>query len=150
MFYQLNTTCNNVWLLFKLPCLTCCVFPAVCLQPGYGDVSQGCVRCSCSLTGSVSRDCDPVTGQCQCRTGIGGNRCDRCAEGYFGFSQRGCQRKWWRWLLWRKHLVLGFAGILYACLVLHWVGIWDMCLALCNAGIRVSCFLERNFTVYKL
>lgn len=92
------------WVLFPQMCDLCVnchvllteYFSVVCVQPGYGDISQGCIRCSCSLTGSVSRDCDPVTGQCRCRMGIGGSRCDRCAEGYFGFSQRGCRRKDWK------------------------------------------------------
>lgn len=48
--------------------------------------------CSCSLEGSVTRLCDKFTGQCQCRPGAFGQRCDGCQAGHWGFpSCRPCQ-----------------------------------------------------------
>jgi hypothetical protein len=41
--------------------------------------------------GSLSEDCDPVSGNCKCRSGVGGTRCDRCEDLHFGFSPSGCQ-----------------------------------------------------------
>ncbi|XP_006761995.1 PREDICTED: laminin subunit alpha-1 [Myotis davidii] len=37
-----------------------------------------CQRCDCSLHGSVHRDCDRRTGQCVCRPGAAGLRCEEC------------------------------------------------------------------------
>ncbi|MEQ2209346.1 hypothetical protein XENOCAPTIV_028870, partial [Xenoophorus captivus] len=46
----------------------------------------------CSLEGSVTRLCDKYTGQCQCRPGAYGQRCDGCQAGHWGFpSCRPCQ-----------------------------------------------------------
>lgn len=37
--------------------------------------------------------CDEVTGQCPCRRGVVGIRCDRCEDGYWNLNgQSGCQR----------------------------------------------------------
>lgn len=48
--------------------------------------------CGCSLEGSVTRLCDKFTGQCQCRPGAFGQRCDGCQAGHWGFpSCRPCQ-----------------------------------------------------------
>lgn len=54
----------------------------------------GCVTCNCSAVGSLNMSCDYDTGQCQCRPGVGGKRCDTCQPGYYGFSQNGCQSKY--------------------------------------------------------
>lgn len=44
---------------------------------------EGCTKCSCSLEGSVSERCDPLTGQCQCRTHFDGINCERCSSGFW-------------------------------------------------------------------
>ncbi|XP_077458649.1 laminin subunit beta-3 [Stigmatopora argus] len=44
---------------------------------------MGCSKCSCSLEGSFSGDCDPVTGQCPCRPHFHGQNCESCARGYW-------------------------------------------------------------------
>ena len=53
--------------------------------------------CHCHGLGSYSRSCDPVTRQCACKPSVGGQRCDRCAPGYWGLARihdfiTGCQR----------------------------------------------------------
>ncbi len=45
--------------------------------------SQGCVACNCNPGGSISSQCDKVTGQCICRRGIQGRTCSEVVEGYF-------------------------------------------------------------------
>lgn len=52
--------------------------------------SQGCVPCECDGIGSMSSLCDVQSGQCHCRSGVGGRRCDQCHTGFFGFSAAGC------------------------------------------------------------
>ncbi|MGH0140359.1 UNVERIFIED_CONTAM: hypothetical protein FKN15_048109 [Acipenser sinensis] len=62
--------------------------------PGYfGDaiIAKNCTNCNCSPCGTAS--CDPRTGQCQCKPGVTGARCDRCKDGFYGYdSCAGCQR----------------------------------------------------------
>lgn len=48
--------------------------------------------CQCSSPGVANGLCDPESGQCTCRTGFEGDRCDHCALGYFHFPL--CQREW--------------------------------------------------------
>uniref|UniRef100_A0A4W6EC76 Basement membrane-specific heparan sulfate proteoglycan core protein n=1 Tax=Lates calcarifer TaxID=8187 RepID=A0A4W6EC76_LATCA len=50
---------------------------------------QGCRACGCSQSGSVSESCDE-DGRCQCVEGVGGNKCDHCSRGYYGFHGNGC------------------------------------------------------------
>ncbi|KAM7099387.1 agrin isoform 1-T1 [Molossus nigricans] len=41
--------------------------------------------CQCNPHGSYSGTCDPGTGQCSCRPGVGGLKCDRCEPGFWNF-----------------------------------------------------------------
>ncbi|XP_028303311.1 laminin subunit beta-3 isoform X2 [Gouania willdenowi] len=43
----------------------------------------GCTKCSCSPDGSLSDVCDPLTGQCLCRSHFHGLTCDTCSKGYW-------------------------------------------------------------------
>ncbi|XP_069382509.1 laminin subunit alpha-5 isoform X2 [Paralichthys olivaceus] len=64
----------------------------VCAPGHYGDAisAKNCTECSCSPCGTDS--CDPRTGQCRCKPGVTGPRCDRCEDGSFGFdSCSGCR-----------------------------------------------------------
>lgn len=51
--------------------------------------------CSCDPLGSVlsgsSPLCDPSSGECTCKPGVGGARCDRCMLGYWGLHEYGCR-----------------------------------------------------------
>jgi hypothetical protein len=40
--------------------------------------------CQCNPLGSQGLTCDPISGQCSCKPGVGGLRCDRCEPGYYG------------------------------------------------------------------
>lgn len=41
--------------------------------------------CSCDARGTEAEVCDKETGQCLCKTGYGGPRCDQCIPGYNGY-----------------------------------------------------------------
>ncbi|XP_058487895.1 laminin subunit alpha-3-like isoform X2 [Solea solea] len=58
------------------------VVPSVC-PPGYFG-SPVCQYCVCDYRGTVSRVCD-TAGNCLCRRGVEGERCDRCQPGYHSF-----------------------------------------------------------------
>ncbi|XP_053432028.1 agrin isoform X3 [Nycticebus coucang] len=73
------------------------VAPSHCAQTPYGCCQDnitaaqgvglaGCPSvCQCNPHGSYSRTCDAATGQCSCRPGVGGLRCDRCEPGFWNF-----------------------------------------------------------------
>ncbi|XP_066597691.1 agrin-like isoform X2 [Prorops nasuta] len=53
-----------------------------------GPENAGCPSlCNCNRLGSMSDTCNPETGQCECRPGVGGLKCDRCMSGYWGLSK---------------------------------------------------------------
>ncbi|TRY56131.1 hypothetical protein DNTS_015256, partial [Danionella cerebrum] len=49
-----------------------------------------CFPCDCFHLGSQSRSCDPVTGQCACKTGVVGQQCDRCDSPFAEVTPSGC------------------------------------------------------------
>nr|XP_049692713.1 agrin isoform X2 [Helicoverpa armigera] len=57
-----------------------------------GPNEEGCPitssTCGCNRLGSVSDRCDD-DGQCVCRPGVGGLKCDRCEPGYWGLPRIG-------------------------------------------------------------
>ncbi|XP_058160685.1 LOW QUALITY PROTEIN: agrin [Dasypus novemcinctus] len=71
--------------------------PPPCAQTPYGCCQDnttaargvglaGCPSvCRCNPHGSYSGTCDPASGQCSCRPGVGGRRCDRCEPGFWNF-----------------------------------------------------------------
>lgn len=75
---------------------------AVTTEPGIAaeltTYARGCQPCYCDPRGSLAMPysgvaggdglglCDEETGQCPCKPGVGGLRCDRCREGFFGFE----------------------------------------------------------------
>ena len=46
-----------------------------------------CLPCDCYGHGSESFHCDAVTGQCPCKEGIVGRRCDQCPSKYAEIRQ---------------------------------------------------------------
>ncbi|XP_054991057.1 laminin subunit beta-2 [Sorex araneus] len=52
---------------------------------------NGALPCQCDPQGSLSSECNPHGGQCQCKPAVVGRRCDLCASGYYGFGPAGCQ-----------------------------------------------------------
>ncbi|CAH1185884.1 unnamed protein product [Phyllotreta striolata] len=54
-----------------------------CKPEHYGDpTSFNCKACECDPVGSVSKQCDNVTGSCECKEKFIGRTCDQCQEGY--------------------------------------------------------------------
>lgn len=61
------------------------------------------VECQCNKTGSNNNICDPITGQCDCRSNVIGNQCDVCNVRTEYFMKNliikfGCI---WLWFLWQ-------------------------------------------------
>ncbi|NWI54136.1 NET4 protein, partial [Calyptomena viridis] len=58
---------------------------------------DACKPCSCHPLGSAVLPlgprtfCDPSTGDCPCKPGVAGPRCDHCLPGYWGFGAYGCR-----------------------------------------------------------
>ncbi|XP_074533467.1 netrin-4-like isoform X2 [Halichoeres trimaculatus] len=56
---------------------------------------DSCKPCSCHPVGSVLSGgrplCNPSSGECTCKPGVGGLRCDSCMLGYWGFHDYGCR-----------------------------------------------------------
>ncbi len=53
--------------------------------------SDTCFPCECYSIGSFRRTCDPLTGQCPCRSGVIGRRCDACSSQFAEVTLRGCE-----------------------------------------------------------
>nr|XP_046222264.1 LOW QUALITY PROTEIN: agrin-like [Oncorhynchus gorbuscha] len=71
--------------------------PQRCIQSVYGCCHDnktaalgvglaGCTStCQCNPYGSYKGTCDPGSGQCSCKPGVGGQKCDRCDPGFWNF-----------------------------------------------------------------
>ena len=42
--------------------------------------------CNCNKDGSRLMNCD-VSGQCECKENVGGDKCDACMSGFIGFPE---------------------------------------------------------------
>ncbi|NXX54353.1 LAMB3 protein, partial [Scopus umbretta] len=62
----------------------------VCPDRRYGDVWVGCTECDCDFQGTEEVGCDKTTGQCLCRPGVTGSRCDQCQRGHCS-TYPGCE-----------------------------------------------------------
>ncbi|KAK9872272.1 hypothetical protein WA026_017075 [Henosepilachna vigintioctopunctata] len=61
-----------------------------CKSAHYGDPeASNCFPCLCDPIGSLSKDCENKTGQCQCKPHFVGRTCSKCEEG-FGNVTGGC------------------------------------------------------------
>ncbi|NXI30726.1 LAMC2 protein, partial [Sterrhoptilus dennistouni] len=52
---------------------------------------QCCLPCLCHPWGSLSPQCDN-DGQCSCKPGVMGDKCDQCQPGFESLSEAGCRR----------------------------------------------------------
>ncbi|KAK3918799.1 Agrin [Frankliniella fusca] len=53
-----------------------------------GPDGEGCPKmCGCNKLGAVSDACDADTDACVCKTGVGGEKCDRCEPAYWGLQK---------------------------------------------------------------
>uniref|UniRef100_H2YEQ8 Usherin n=1 Tax=Ciona savignyi TaxID=51511 RepID=H2YEQ8_CIOSA len=46
-----------------------------------------CETCNCHVPGSISAECNPVTGQCPCKDNVIGSQCDTCRHGSSHMSE---------------------------------------------------------------
>uniref|UniRef100_A0A4W5KW64 Agrin n=1 Tax=Hucho hucho TaxID=62062 RepID=A0A4W5KW64_9TELE len=54
--------------------------------PALGVGLAGCPStCQCNPYGSYKGTCDPGSGQCSCKPGVGGQKCDRCDPSFWNF-----------------------------------------------------------------
>lgn len=51
----------------------------------------GARACACHVDGSTNTTCILYGGQCTCKAGVIGRRCDRCSPGYYQLSATGCR-----------------------------------------------------------
>ena len=56
----------------------------------YNFNSLGCDPCLCDVTGSTHSQCSYTAGQCPCKVGVSGARCQDCTPGFYNFSETGC------------------------------------------------------------
>jgi len=54
-------------------------------------IDDTCYPCDCYDVGSHGRSCNISTGQCHCRSGVIGRRCDVCASRFAEVTLRGCE-----------------------------------------------------------
>ncbi|XP_065060169.1 laminin subunit alpha-1-like [Rhopilema esculentum] len=63
----------------------------LCREGFFGDAkTQSCRACGCHVHGSLNQSCDTISGQCNCKAGVVGLRCDRCLPNYYGLISTGC------------------------------------------------------------
>ncbi|XP_046413039.1 laminin subunit gamma-1 [Neodiprion fabricii] len=61
-----------------------------CRENFYERAEDGyCFPCNCHETGSRSLQCNSE-GKCQCKPGVTGDKCDRCAPNFYNFGSLGC------------------------------------------------------------
>ncbi|GFO36641.1 laminin subunit alpha-2, partial [Plakobranchus ocellatus] len=64
-----------------------------CAPGYYGNpqkVGDNCKPCRCNPEGSTSRECDPISGQCPCLSGISGRTCEVCTDLTAGVQSGRC------------------------------------------------------------
>lgn len=49
-----------------------------------------CIACECHTVGSRNLQCN-AEGKCQCKSGVTGDKCDRCDVNFYDFSSNGCK-----------------------------------------------------------
>ncbi|XP_020796887.2 laminin subunit gamma-1 [Boleophthalmus pectinirostris] len=62
-----------------------------CLDNYHRDhTGSRCLPCGCNSIGSESPQCDD-RGVCSCKTGVTGEKCDRCQPGFHSLTEAGCR-----------------------------------------------------------
>ncbi|XP_048845494.1 laminin subunit gamma-1 [Brienomyrus brachyistius] len=62
-----------------------------CQDNYYRESANGyCSPCNCNTVGSLSTQCDN-SGRCSCKTGVFGDKCDRCQPGFHSLTEAGCR-----------------------------------------------------------
>ncbi|XP_071948026.1 laminin subunit alpha-1-like [Antedon mediterranea] len=54
------------------------------------ELNDGVLACNCDFIGSQLSLCSTYGGQCICKAGVGGRRCDQCLPGFYNFGLTGC------------------------------------------------------------
>ncbi|XP_065836275.1 laminin subunit gamma-1-like [Oscarella lobularis] len=57
----------------------------VCAEGFFNKTNDGCQLCMCDSMGSFNESCDEI-GQCACKDGVTGLKCDQCLPFHFGFA----------------------------------------------------------------
>ncbi|KAK0395945.1 hypothetical protein QR680_001503 [Steinernema hermaphroditum] len=70
-----RAACKTKTVIRQLPLQECQQMPGV---------TQTKDRCGCNKVGVYDGGCDMSTGQCRCRPGVGGLKCDHCVPGFYG------------------------------------------------------------------
>lgn len=87
-FWPISSLPKKSLMLLKLKKLF--LFSFSMAQFGFADIVLGCASCDCNQNGSIGAFCDTHTGQCPCKLGVEGLKCDSCADEFYGHSN-GCQ-----------------------------------------------------------
>ncbi|CAH1795786.1 unnamed protein product, partial [Owenia fusiformis] len=67
---------------------------SLCLRSMFSVMSyylDGSLSCACNLLGSYNNTCDTYMGQCHCKPGVMGRKCDQCMLEYYDLSSTGCK-----------------------------------------------------------
>lgn len=54
------------------------------------DHDEPCIACDCNESGSMTGICNPLGGECVCKEGFAGTKCDVCAVGFNGENCQKC------------------------------------------------------------
>ena len=59
---------------------------------------SGCQDCQCSKSGSIGNECNQETGQCSCKPGLIGRKCDKCPPKSIRFVKGDDDKENQKWL----------------------------------------------------
>ncbi|XP_053890049.1 laminin subunit beta-2 [Malaclemys terrapin pileata] len=79
---------QHAWAVGKAPTSDVCTSLLTSMS---AIIHGGALPCLCDPQGSLSAECEPNGGQCQCKASVTGRRCHHCSPGTFGFGPSGCR-----------------------------------------------------------